>query len=110
MKVGKKGSVDSVGKPSGEAAPKVVDNPAESRFELAMPQGEPAIAGYRKDGNVLIFNHTVVPPEYQGKGIAEKLISGALAIVRDRGQKFAATCSYVQAYVKRHPEVKDIQA
>ena len=39
----------------------VIDNRAESRFELATDAG-PAIAAYRLDGDVVTFTHTVVPP------------------------------------------------
>ena len=109
MEVSRTGRGGAVHGPSGEASGKVTDNPAESRFELATG-GEPAIAGYSRKGKVLDFNHTVVPAHLRGKGIAENLITGALRIVRDRGEKFTPTCSYVRAYVGKHPEVQDLLA
>lgn len=94
---------------SPAAAGKVTDNPAKSRFELDTG-GEPAIAGYSRRGRVLHFDHTVVPYAMRGKGVAEQLITGALAIVRQRGEKFVAECSYVREYVGKHPEVRDLLA
>lgn len=90
-------------------AEQVRDNEAASRFELAVA-GKVAVAVYEKSGKILTFTHTVVPPEARGNGIGEKLIKGALDLVRQRGQKFVPVCSFVVAYVQRHPEVRDLLA
>ena len=87
----------------------VVDNRAESRFELATDAG-PAIAAYERDGDVLTFTHTVVPPEAEGHGVGGKLIAGALAQVRSEGLRIVPACSFVKAYVERHPEWRDLVA
>ncbi len=109
MDVSRPGRAAAISPPSGQLSTTVTDNPARSRFELATG-GEPAIAGYARRGKVLELNHTVVPERFRGQGIAEKLITGALQIVRERGEKFIPTCSYVRAYVAKHPEVRDLLA
>ena len=87
----------------------VVDNRAEHRFELAT-DGGPAIAAYERDGDVVTFTHTVVPPEAEGHGVGGKLIAGALAQVRSEGLKIVPACSFVRGYVERHPEWRDLVA
>jgi predicted GNAT family acetyltransferase len=88
----------------------VRDNPARSRFELDA-DGVTAVANYRRDGGgVLTFTHTEVPPQARHGGIASRLIEGALAVVRARGWKIVPRCSFVEAYVDKHPEVRDLLA
>lgn len=85
----------------------VRDNAAESRFELEV-DGETAIAAYQRSGDVLALVHTAVPEELEGEGVGTRLIHGALAIVRARGERIVPACSFVADYVARHPEVSDL--
>lgn len=87
----------------------VRDNPALARFELDA-NGLTAVANYRLDGGVMTFTHTEVPPQARHGGIASRLIEGALQAVRARGLKIVPRCSFVRAYVDRHPEVHDLLA
>jgi uncharacterized protein len=87
----------------------VRDNPALSRFELDA-NGVRAVANYQLDGGVITFTHTEVPPQARHGGIASQLIEGALRAVRGRGLKIVPRCSFVKAYVDKHPEVWDLLA
>jgi predicted GNAT family acetyltransferase len=87
----------------------VRDNPALSRFELDV-DGVTAVANYQLDGGVMTFTHTEVPPPARHGGIASQLIEGALEAARARGLKIAPRCSFVKAYVDKHPEVHDLLA
>ncbi len=82
-------------------------NPAESRFELEI-DGSLALAEYRLENGVITFFHTETPPALQGRGAASRLIHEALLSARARGLKVRATCSFVVAYLARHPEFKDL--
>lgn len=86
----------------------VRDNTALSRFELEI-DGHLALAEYRLANGVMTFTHTESPPALQGRGAASKLIHGALLQARARGLKVRATCSFVVAYLKRHPEFADLE-
>ena len=87
----------------------VTNNRAENRFELATDAG-PAIAAYQRDGDVLTFTHTAVPPEAEGHGVGSRLVAGALEQVREEGMKIVPACAFVAAYVERHPETRDLLA
>lgn len=87
----------------------VTDNPAQARFELAT-EGGTAIAAYEREDGVVTFTHTEVPPEAEGQGVGGRLIAGALAQVRAEGLKIVPQCSFVRAYVGRHPETQDLLA
>jgi uncharacterized protein len=87
----------------------VHDNAEAHRFEL-LEQGHLAVAEYRMDGEVIVFTHTVVPSSLQGMGVGSRLIEGALEQVRAKGLKLRADCSFVAAYLARHPQWADLRA
>jgi predicted GNAT family acetyltransferase len=71
------------------AAPEVAmrDNPDENRFEANLGDGSIAIAAYLLEPGKIIFTHTEVPPEHEGKGVGSALIRFALAAARERGPR-----------------------
>ena len=86
------------------ASPIVVQhNAAGHRFE-ARVDGHLAVAEYERDGASLILTHTFVPPELRGRGLAEKLVRPALEYARNEGLAVVPACSYVAAFIQRHPE------
>lgn len=82
-------------------------NEAQSRYELDTDHGL-AIAVYRQQGDRLIFTHTEVPPADEGRGFASSLVKEALSDTHRRGLKIVPACSFVVAYVRRHPEFDDL--
>lgn len=92
------------------SAPIVVrHNPADSRYEAEV-EGHRAVAEYRVEGDRVIFTHTFVPPELGGRGLAEALVRTALEETRRRGLRVVAECSYVAAFIRRHPEFQSLIA
>ncbi|WP_375250879.1 GNAT family N-acetyltransferase [Sphingomonas sp.] len=85
----------------------VHDNAAEQEFEL-IADGHRAIAAYQLEGDTIVFTHTLVPREVEGRGVGSKLIRGALDAARDRGLRVVPQCTFVRAYIERHPEVQDL--
>ncbi len=81
-------------------------NEAQGRYELETEHGL-AIAVYRQQGDRLVFTHTEVPPADEGKGIGARLVRAALDDTRKRGFKIVPACSFVVAFVRRHPEYDD---
>jgi len=86
--------------------PRVVDNTARQRFELETEYGT-AFADYHVDSETITFPHTVVPRAAEGRGVGSKLIAAALAAARERGLTVVPLCSFVAAYIERHPETQD---
>jgi len=77
----------------------------------AVVDGHESVCEYSQAGDkTLNFNHTYVPPELRGKGIAEQLVQGALEDARDRGFKVVPSCWYVKLYIDRHPQLQDVLA
>jgi predicted GNAT family acetyltransferase len=87
----------------------VHDNTALSRFELDA-EGETAVAYYRLSPGTITFTHTEVPPPLRNRGIASRLVQGALQEVRARGLKAVPLCSFVRRYIAEHAEFQDLLA
>lgn len=81
----------------------VSHNASLGRYETETEHGL-AIAVYRQQGDSLVFTHTEVPPADEGKGVGSRLVRAALDDARRRGFKIVPACSFVAAFVRRHPE------
>jgi predicted GNAT family acetyltransferase len=58
----------------------------------------------------VIITHTETPPALRGRGIASRLVQGALELIRADGMKVVAGCSFVADYLDKHPEFADVAA
>jgi predicted GNAT family acetyltransferase len=77
---------------------------------LARVHGHLCVCDYRLRDGVMVITHTEVASELEGQGIAAELVRAALAHAREHGLKVRPLCSYVQAYMRRHPEVQSLLA
>jgi hypothetical protein len=84
-------------------------NEAANRFE-AIVDGLLCRTDYRRVDGVLHLVHTEVPPALEGRGIAAALVKAALAYAQAHGLRVVPRCSYVRAYMQRHPETKTLLA
>lgn len=85
----------------------VEHRPDIGRFQAEV-EGRLNVADYALSGDVMLMTHTGVDPMLQGRGIAGKLVEAALVHARANGLKVNPLCSYVRAYLRRHPEHQDL--
>lgn len=82
----------------------LVHVPGESTYEIREGDKAAGVAHYvQGEGNVA-FDHTVVLPEYGGQGLGGRLARFALDDAVANGQRIVPVCSFIAAYVKKHPE------
>jgi hypothetical protein len=86
----------------------IVDNPMESRFEVLVDGKVAGFADYRLRAAKIVFTHTEVLPDYEGQGLAGKLVGHALQASADTGLRVLPLCPYVAKYIERHPEFQDL--
>ena len=53
--------------------------------------------------NITVF-HTGVEPEFEGRGIAKKLLTNLVQYAREHNLKVIALCKYVFVQFSRHPD------
>ena len=73
------------------------------RFHTRVDGHEAELLYSLRDGRMTI-NHTGVPDEIGGRGVAGALVKAALELARAQGWRVVPACSYSAAYVQRHPE------
>ena len=85
-------------------------NEDKKRFELEV-EGKTAFIEYiLSNENIIFLTHTEVPRELEGKGAGSAIVSKTLDYIKEKGYTLAPLCPFVAAYVKRHPERKEILA
>lgn len=85
----------------------VQHHPQHQRFETNV-NGSSAYLSYTFQGNLVHFDHTFVPHEHRGKGVAAALVRTGLEEARRLSWKIVPSCSYVAAFIQRHPEFNDL--
>ena len=90
--------------------PTFQDNPSAHRFEALVDGSVAAFAEYNVLKNGLLFTHTEVLPQHEGKGLGSKLAKFALEEVRTRGVKAIPVCPFISGYIHKHPEYLDVVA
>lgn len=95
--------------PATAATPAIVHRPEASRFEAGFDAGL-ALCTYLRQGDTLLITHTEVPPALEGRGIAAALVQATLDWARAEGLRVRPLCSYVAAYMRRHPDTLDLLA
>jgi len=78
-------------------------NPQASRFEAEV-EGRFARCDYRLVDGVMHLVHTEVPAALEGRGIGAALVRTALEHASAQGLRVRPRCSFVSAYLARHPE------
>lgn len=79
-----------------------------SRF-VTVVDGHEAVIDFRKTGDVIDAHHTGVPKAIGGRGIASALVRFMVNDAREKGEKIRPSCSYVDAWLRRHPEYDDLR-
>ncbi len=87
----------------------VLENKERKRFEADF-EGKKAIIEYIRAEDKMYLTHTEVPKELEGKGVASSMTKTVLQQIKDEGLQLVPLCPFIAAYLKRHPEWKDILA
>ncbi|GBQ86451.1 hypothetical protein AA13595_1897 [Gluconacetobacter johannae DSM 13595] len=85
----------------------LIDDTVRHRFELHA-EGGVAFVAYTVEGGRLVLGHTSVPPALEGRGIGSALVRAVLDEARGRGMRVVSRCSFVTAYIRRHPDYADL--
>lgn len=87
----------------------VKHNEGAQQFETAV-DGHTALLAYRRSPGLITMHHTEVPPPIEAQGVAAKLTQAALEYARAHELHVVPACSYVAAYIRKHPEYQDLVA
>jgi len=82
---------------------KIERNDAAERYELTL-DGEPVgFAQYRATPGRIVFTHTVIEPDHEGKGLGSRLAKFVIDDAIARGDRIVPRCPFIAAYLREHP-------
>lgn len=87
---------------------RVVDNPQRNRFELLLDGVVVGFANYRLQPGRIVFIHTEIQPEFEGRGLGGRLAEAVLDTARARGLAVVPDCPFISAYIRDHLEYADL--
>ena len=83
----------------------VTRNEDENRWEARIGGELAAFAAYHLTDELIVFTHTEVEPEFEGRGVAGVLARTALDEVAAEGsRKVMPLCPFIKAWIQRHPD------
>jgi uncharacterized protein len=86
----------------------VRDNSATHRYELLLDDEVVGYLMYRTNDQVVTLIHTEIAERFEGRGLGEQLVAGALDDIRERGLQITPLCPFVAAFLRRHPDYADL--
>lgn len=80
------------------------------RYVYEGPQGMPPaeLTGAILGPHLWSADHTGVPPEYRGQGVARRLVERLVEDARAAGVKIRPRCSYVAAQFSKNPDWSEL--
>ena len=92
----------------GEPDITVVNNSERSRYEVAVDGIRAAYSTYEMEPGRVVVTHTVVRPQFEGRGIGSRLAKFTVDDVRDHGLRIKPVCTFTRAWLRRHPEYESM--
>lgn len=83
----------------------VTDEKDASRYTLTRDGVLVSVLDYSDDGHTIALTRAFTIPTFRGQGHAARVVEGAVADIRSRGdRKVDAVCWYVAEWFEAHPE------
>jgi uncharacterized protein len=86
----------------------VADDPMASRYEARIDGKLVGVSEYELTDDTIVFLHTVVAEEYEGRGVGGAIARYALDDARARGLHVRALCPFIRGWMERHPQYSDL--
>ena len=87
---------------------RVVDNPAELRYELHIGDELVGYIRYRLEPGTVVLVHTDVEPKWENSWVGPTLVREALEDLRARGLFAAPLCPFIIDFVRQHDEFRPL--
>lgn len=90
-----------------ERAFEIIRNDARERYEVRDGDRVLGFAMFRQEPGRVVFTHTVVKPEFEGRGIGSQLARHVIEATIADGNAVVPECPFIAAYLEEHPEYAD---
>ena len=82
----------------------VVHDDARGAFLARLDGAEAGYLTHVREGDAVRLTHTVVDPAFEGRGVGSALVVAALDAAEQQGVGVLPQCTFVRAWLGRHPE------
>jgi uncharacterized protein len=89
--------------------PEVIHEKENQRFVI-YADGNEVYVEYKMEEKEINLYHTFTHPALRGKGIAAHVVRAALEFAKENNLKVIPTCSYVQSFIAKNDEYKELVA
>jgi predicted GNAT family acetyltransferase len=86
----------------------VTDNDGTGCYEGRIDDHVVGVVVYKRIGSRVVIRHTVIEPEFRGKGLGAQLVRTVLDYLRERGDKLTNYCGFVADFIADNPEYQSI--
>jgi uncharacterized protein len=86
----------------------IIHDADDLRFYAKVADEEAELTYTYPEEKVLDFDYTYIPPAARNQGLADQLVQAGLEFARQNQLLVIPSCPVVEAYVKRHPEYRDL--
>lgn len=87
----------------GGDAVEVVRLDERHRYDMTVDGQHAAVSQFRLEPGAIVFTHTIVRPEFEGRGLGSRLAKFVLDDAVARGERIVPECPFIAAYLRRHP-------
>jgi predicted GNAT family acetyltransferase len=86
----------------------VTDNDGTDCYEGRIDDQVVGVVVYKRIGGRVVIRHTVIEPEFRGKGLGAQLVRAVLDDLCERGDKLTNYCGFVADFIAENPEYQSI--
>lgn len=86
----------------------LTDNIAQHRYEAMLDGRLAGHAEYNLLTDAIMFTHTEVLPENEGKGVGSTIARHVLDDARARSLHVIPVCQFIAGYIRKHPDYVDL--
>ncbi|MEU4625871.1 GNAT family N-acetyltransferase [Actinoplanes sp. NPDC023801] len=89
----------------------VTELPERERFEARDEAGTLAgVVTYQVTGPIIVYTHTEVVPEFEGRGAGSALARAVMDDAKARGRTVVPMCPFLAGWLDKHPGYESIVA
>lgn len=82
----------------------ITNNEPQHRYEAAIDGKLAGTCEYNLLVGAIMFTHTEVMPEFEGKGVGSALARRVLDEARAEGRHVVPVCQFIAGWIRKHPE------
>ena len=83
-------------------------NEAGREFEIWVDGQKAGYIDYLLDGDVVTFEHTIIHPDFGGRGLGSHLVRYAAEFAREQRWGITPHCPFARAWLAKHPQYDEL--